>query len=199
MNIQSHGKQLRWTFLQSACQLHVPSKPITSAALCCVIKLLSNHLLDMAHLTRRMEYLDKEALTDTELDSQNILESIMEFNIHSFPHWHIWNTSTLHGFMNFCSLSSSWRQSLHKWQKDNAEDLNYRFWFTFLHLPSEGRSLQRISFLLAISKVVTPKILLSLMSTQARETPLKITVPNLNTFINHNDGKALHKSLEAES
>ncbi len=35
-------QQLWWTFLQSACQLHAPSKPATSVALCCVTKL---HLL----------------------------------------------------------------------------------------------------------------------------------------------------------
>ncbi len=59
-----------WTFLQSARQLHTPSKPVTSVALCCVIKLhmlewsfivaslrhtcviimLSNQHLDMTHL-----------------------------------------------------------------------------------------------------------------------------------------------------
>ncbi len=32
-----HGQQLWWTFLQSACQLHAPSKLATSVALCCVI------------------------------------------------------------------------------------------------------------------------------------------------------------------
>ncbi len=32
-------QQLWWTFLQSACQLHAPSKLATSVALCCVIKL----------------------------------------------------------------------------------------------------------------------------------------------------------------
>ncbi len=35
--------QLWWTFLQSACQLHAPSKLATSVALCCVIKL---HILE---------------------------------------------------------------------------------------------------------------------------------------------------------
>ena len=34
-----HRQQLWWTFLQSACQLHAPSKVATSVALCCVIKL----------------------------------------------------------------------------------------------------------------------------------------------------------------
>ncbi len=32
-----HGKQIWWTFLQSACHLHAPSKLATSVALCCVI------------------------------------------------------------------------------------------------------------------------------------------------------------------
>ncbi len=65
-----HGQQLWWTFLQSACQLHAPSKLAKSVALCCVIKLrilewpfilanlrhtctiimLSNQHLDMPHL-----------------------------------------------------------------------------------------------------------------------------------------------------
>ncbi len=65
-----HGQQLWWTFLQSGCQLHAPSKFVTSVALCCVIKLhilewsfivaslrhtcaiimLSNQNLDMPHL-----------------------------------------------------------------------------------------------------------------------------------------------------
>ncbi len=65
-----HMQQLWWTFLQSACQLHAPSKLATSVALCCVIKLhilewpfivaslrhtcaiimLSNQYLDMPHL-----------------------------------------------------------------------------------------------------------------------------------------------------
>ncbi len=65
-----HGQHLWWTFLQSACQLHAPSKLATSVALCCVIKLhilewpfivsslrhtcaiimLSNQHLDMPHL-----------------------------------------------------------------------------------------------------------------------------------------------------
>ncbi len=65
-----HGQQLWWTFLQSACHLHAPSKLATSVALCCVIKLhllewpfivaslrhtcaiimLSNQHLDMPHL-----------------------------------------------------------------------------------------------------------------------------------------------------
>ncbi len=31
-----HGQQLWWTFLQSPCQLHIPSKLATSVALCCV-------------------------------------------------------------------------------------------------------------------------------------------------------------------
>ncbi len=35
-----HGQQLWWTFLQSACKLHAPSKLATSVALCCVIKLI---------------------------------------------------------------------------------------------------------------------------------------------------------------
>ncbi len=34
-----HWQQLWWTFLQSACQVHAPSKLATSVALCCVIKL----------------------------------------------------------------------------------------------------------------------------------------------------------------
>ncbi len=34
-----HGQQFFRTFLQSACQLHAPSKLATSVALCCVIKL----------------------------------------------------------------------------------------------------------------------------------------------------------------
>ncbi len=70
MNIQIHRQQLWWTFLQSACQLHTPSKLATSVALCCVIKLyilewpfivvslrhtcaiimLSNQHLDVPHL-----------------------------------------------------------------------------------------------------------------------------------------------------
>ncbi len=65
-----HRQQLWWTFLQSACQLHAPSKLATNVALCCVIKLhilewpfivaslrhtcaiimLSNQHLDMPHL-----------------------------------------------------------------------------------------------------------------------------------------------------
>ncbi len=65
-----HEQHLWWTFLQSACQLHTPSKLATSVALCCVIKLhisewsfivsslrhtcaiimLSNQHLDMPHL-----------------------------------------------------------------------------------------------------------------------------------------------------
>ncbi len=65
-----HGQQLWWTFLQSVCQLHAPSKLATSVVLCCVIKLhilewpfivssirhtcaiimLSNQYLDMPHL-----------------------------------------------------------------------------------------------------------------------------------------------------
>ncbi len=65
-----HGQQLWWTFLQSACQLHAPSKLAASVALCCVIKphildwpfivaslrhtcaiiMLSNQHLDMPHL-----------------------------------------------------------------------------------------------------------------------------------------------------
>ncbi len=68
MNIQ--GQQIWWTFRQSACRLHAPSKFSTSVALCCVIKLhilewpfivaslrhtcaiimLSNQHLDMPHL-----------------------------------------------------------------------------------------------------------------------------------------------------
>ena len=64
-------QQLWWTFLQSACQLHAPSKRETSVALCCVTKLhivewpfivpstrctcvmimLFNQLLDMPHLS----------------------------------------------------------------------------------------------------------------------------------------------------
>ncbi len=68
--VQFTGQQLWWTFLQSACQLHAPSKLATSVALCCVIKLhilerpfivaslrhtcaiimLSNQHLDMPHL-----------------------------------------------------------------------------------------------------------------------------------------------------
>ncbi len=70
MNSSIHRQQLWWTFLQSACQLHAPSKLATSVALCCVIKLhilewpfimaslrhtcaiimLSNQHLDMPHL-----------------------------------------------------------------------------------------------------------------------------------------------------
>ncbi len=38
-----HRQQLWWTFLQSACQLHTPSKLVTSVALCYVIKL---HILE---------------------------------------------------------------------------------------------------------------------------------------------------------
>ncbi len=69
MNIKFTGN-IWWTFLQSACQLHAPSKLAESVALCCVIKLhilewpfiaaslrhtcviimLSNHHLDMPHL-----------------------------------------------------------------------------------------------------------------------------------------------------
>ncbi len=37
------SETLWWTFLQSACQLHAPSKLATSVALCCVIKL---HILE---------------------------------------------------------------------------------------------------------------------------------------------------------
>jgi hypothetical protein len=62
-------QQLWWTFLQSACQLHAPSKRETSVALCCdktahfsglllfpaqgatVMIMLFNQLLDMAHLS----------------------------------------------------------------------------------------------------------------------------------------------------
>ena len=64
-------KPLQWTFLQSACQLHAPSKLQTSVALCCVTKLhilechyivpstrctcvmivLFNQLLDLPHLS----------------------------------------------------------------------------------------------------------------------------------------------------
>ncbi len=36
ISIQFTGQQLWWTFLQSACQLHAPSKLPTSVALCCV-------------------------------------------------------------------------------------------------------------------------------------------------------------------
>ncbi len=70
MNIQLTGNSSGGTFLQSACQLHAPSKLATSVALCCVIKLhilewpfivtslrhtcaifmLSNQHLDMPHL-----------------------------------------------------------------------------------------------------------------------------------------------------
>ncbi len=74
INIKIHGQQLWWTFLQSACQLHAPSKLVKSVALCCVIKhcgivnilewpfivaslrhtcaiiMLPNQLLDMPHL-----------------------------------------------------------------------------------------------------------------------------------------------------
>ncbi len=85
---QIHGQQLWWTFLQSACKLHSPSKLATSVALCCVIKLhilewpfivaslrhtcaiimLFNQHLDMPHL-RWMDYLGKgEVLTNTDLD-----------------------------------------------------------------------------------------------------------------------------------
>ncbi len=67
----AYGREmLWWTFLQSACQLHAPSKLATSVALCCVIELhilewpfivtslrhtcatimLSNQHLDMPHL-----------------------------------------------------------------------------------------------------------------------------------------------------
>ncbi len=42
-----HGQQLWWTFLQSACQLHAPSKLVTSVALCCVIKL---HILEWSFI-----------------------------------------------------------------------------------------------------------------------------------------------------
>ena len=78
-----------WTFLQSACQLHAPSKPVTSVALCFVIKLNisewpfivaglrhtcaiimpSNQHLDMPHLWGGMDYLGKgEVLTNPDLE-----------------------------------------------------------------------------------------------------------------------------------
>ncbi len=46
-----HGQQLWWTFLQSACQLHAPSKLKTSVALCCVIKL---HILEWPFIVARL-------------------------------------------------------------------------------------------------------------------------------------------------
>ncbi len=82
-----HGLQLWWTFLQSACQLHVPSKLATSVALCCVIKLhilewpfivaslrhtsaiimLSNQHLDMPHLWGGWIILAKEKCSLTQI------------------------------------------------------------------------------------------------------------------------------------
>ncbi len=47
-NIQFTGQQLWWTFLQSACQLHAPSK--FSLRHTCAIIMLSNQHLDMPHL-----------------------------------------------------------------------------------------------------------------------------------------------------
>ncbi len=46
-----HGQQLWWTFLQSACQLHAPSKLSTSVALCCVIKL---HILKWPFIVAKL-------------------------------------------------------------------------------------------------------------------------------------------------
>ena len=74
------SQQHWWTFLQSACQLHTPSKLETSVALCCVTKLhilewpfivhctsctcvmimLFNQLLDMPHLSGGWILLAKE-------------------------------------------------------------------------------------------------------------------------------------------
>ncbi len=72
-----HGQQLCWTFLQSAGQLHAPSKLATSVALCCVHILewpaqgTSVQLLCTWYATpvRWMDYLGKgDVLTNTDLD-----------------------------------------------------------------------------------------------------------------------------------
>ncbi len=83
-----HGQQLWWTFLQSACQLHAPSKLATSVALCCdktahfrvafycgqpKAHLCNNHAVQSASWyatpVRWMDYLGKgEVLTNTDLD-----------------------------------------------------------------------------------------------------------------------------------
>ncbi len=48
-----HGQQLWWTFLQSACRLHAPSKLATSVALCCVIKL---HILEWPFIVASLRH-----------------------------------------------------------------------------------------------------------------------------------------------
>ncbi len=48
-----NGLQLWWTFLQSACQLHAPSKLATSVALCCVIKL---HILEWPFIVASLRH-----------------------------------------------------------------------------------------------------------------------------------------------
>ncbi len=48
-----HGQQLWWTFLQSAYQLHAPSKLATSVALCCVIKL---HILEWPFIVASLRH-----------------------------------------------------------------------------------------------------------------------------------------------
>ncbi len=48
-----HGQQLWWTFLQSGCQLHAPSKLAASVALCCVIK---PHILDWSFIVASLRH-----------------------------------------------------------------------------------------------------------------------------------------------
>ncbi len=51
MNIQ--GQQIWWTFRQSTCRLHAPSKFSTSVALCCVIKL---HILEWPFIVASLRH-----------------------------------------------------------------------------------------------------------------------------------------------
>ena len=96
-----HGQQLWWTFLQSACQLHAPSKLATFVTLCCLKKLhilkwpfivcslrhtcaiimlsnqhLSNQHLDIAHLWGGwiISAKEKYSLTQIETDLWAIFE-----------------------------------------------------------------------------------------------------------------------------
>ncbi len=50
---EMNEQQLWWTFLQSASQLHAPSKLATSVALCCVIKL---HILERPFIVVSLSY-----------------------------------------------------------------------------------------------------------------------------------------------
>ncbi len=90
----SKTSALSWTFLQSACQLHAPSKLSTSVALCCVIKLhilewsfivaslrhtcaiimLSNQHLDMPHLWGGWIITAKEKCSLTQIYEQYLRE-----------------------------------------------------------------------------------------------------------------------------